>query len=131
MRRRNRPSLSGEQLESRITPYTSRAIGTFQINDITVPTEWISTAAGGTTLGDVVGTDSLRGSLDVKYTVTDDALKQAQRFGGLTLQNEEVRWREEDGLDGDEDVSTVRYSVTITAPAGGDRAPTPCPSSTW
>lgn len=69
MRRRNRAPLTVEQLDSRITPSTSRAIGTLQIKDTTVPTEWASLASGNVS-GDVIGTDSLQASLDVTYTVT-------------------------------------------------------------
>jgi len=117
MRRRNRPSLMLEQLDSRIMPWTSRAIGTFQITDITVPTEWISWEGSGSKFGDVVGTDMLRASLDVTYTVTGQALKDAQRPQGLTLPKEEVRWLEEDAWT-DDLVSKVRFSVNIKAPPG-------------
>jgi hypothetical protein len=117
MRRGTRPSLKVEQLDSRIMPYTSRAIGTFQIKDTTAPTEWASSVSGSV-FADVINTDTLRASLDVTYTVTGDALKRAQRAGGLTLPNEEVRWREEDTpAFSDDEVSTVRFSVNITAPA--------------
>lgn len=70
MLRNTRPLLQFDYLEARIAPAVAREVGTLEIvdTDANPDYEWASPASGLAITGNVVGTHTLVGSLDVTYT---------------------------------------------------------------
>jgi hypothetical protein len=115
MSQKTRPKLRFEEFESRLTPAVTRAIGTFQIRDTTARYDWVSGAANLS--GTVVGADTLGASIDVTYTLTGGDFNQATTADGLTLEDEDVQWREL-GRKRPRLIADREYGVTLKAPAG-------------
>ena len=120
---KNRLALHFEQLESRLNPGVTRAVGTLQIVDSTVnPTyEWASPAKGLNNPGNAIGTDHLAASLDMTYSLTGAELATSLKTG-ITFTQERIGWLEADtnfwGKRIWESIWQVGYEVTFRAPAG-------------
>lgn len=92
MRKISQPRLRLEEFECRLTPGVARAIGTLQIVDMTTTPkyEWASSATGNVA-GNVIGTDNLRASIDVGYTLDGKDATANQKIG-VTVKDEDVTW---------------------------------------
>jgi len=95
----------------------SRAIGTLQIKDTTANYEWASSATE-ISRSNAIGTDNLRASLDVTYTLSGRQLAAAQTPQGYTQTREEVQWLEMDFPASDDVIDEEAFKVKFKFAAG-------------